>query len=71
MTAFREFDDFFHKFKFLTRTSSETAAAKELGIKPKTFNQMKVDNKIPFEETLLYCQDRQIDIVWLTNLQSK
>lgn len=71
MVAFREFDDFFHKFKFLTRIKSETAAAKELGIKPKTFNQMKVDNKIPFEETLLYCQDRQIDILWLTNLQSK
>jgi hypothetical protein len=71
MNAFREFDDFFHKFKFLTRTKSETAAAKELGIKQKTFNQMKIDNKIPFEETLQYCQDRQIDILWLTTLQSK
>ena len=71
MQAFGQFDDFFHKFKFIARTSSETATAKELGIKPKTFNQMKLDNKIPFEETLMYCQDRQIDIVWLTNLQSK
>ncbi|MDD2290662.1 MAG: hypothetical protein PHV52_00150 [Aliarcobacter sp.] len=71
MNVLREFDDYFHKLKFITRTSSETATAKELGIKPRTFNQMRHDNKIPFEETLQYCQDRQIDILWLTNLQSK
>ncbi len=64
------FHDFLHKFKYITRTSSETDVAKELGIKPRSFNDMKRNDKVPFEEVIKYCEQRQIDILWITNLQN-
>ena len=71
MEAYKRFDEYLHKMKFITRTRSEKALAKELGINPRTFHDMKKNEIIPIEETLEYCKDRQIDFVWVTNLHNK
>lgn len=64
------FDEFNSKFKFIFGFSNDTEAAEALGIKRSTYASFKKLNKIPYEEAIKYCEDKNIDLAWLLNLKS-
>lgn len=68
MYAKSKFEEFLHKFKYLSGVSHDKEAAELLNIKAGTFSTMKINDDLPIEQTIKYCEERSIDIDWIMNL---
>lgn len=63
----RKFDEFNSKIKFVLHLNTDKQVAEELNIPWQSYAAMKRHDRVPYEQVIEVCKDRNIDLNWIIN----
>jgi hypothetical protein len=66
----KKFDEFNSKIKFILHLDTDKQVAEELDIPWQSYAAMKRHDRVPYEQVIEACKDRNIDLNWIINLKS-
>jgi UDP-glucose 4-epimerase len=66
----KKFDEFNSKIKFVLHLNTDKQVAEALKMPISSYAVYKRENKIPYEQVIEVCKDKNIDLNWILNLKN-